>query len=655
MRHYDLGDVDGDGDLDAYALSTQNKVYRLLNDGSGQLSGSLVVDLGTSGVARHMMVEDINGDGYADAVWAMSLGYTHTTYYNLNLGNGDLGPTGIVAPNNGSASDLILADLNADVVPDLVSLAHDQISWQQNHFYDAFRLRGTVFLDFDVDATLDSLEHRVPFRLVHTDENQVLVWTNSAGEYDLPADTGTWHVWHTPSPSYQVTNDPDTLQATLTPQDPIASGLDIGLAPATTDTVPRFWMTLLGPMRCNTTVGVQLNLKNEGTAVLGDVLVTFELLGDLQLSSVHPTPDSIVGSQLFWHVDSLGWFQDEVFTVWVDVGAVGTIAGLQATVSSPDLWEPLVSTFGPNVVSCAFDPNDKLVTPQGYGSAGAVPVDVPWLDYTIRFQNTGNDTAFTVTLLDTLDMDLDPVTMEVLAASHALTQIQVDTDRVALFRFQRILLPDSGTNEAASHGFVRYRIKPVAGSPHGTEITNSAGIVFDWNEAIITNTVLNTLVDCDLFAATLLDLGANLLEANAGDAYQWFLNGDTVPGATGRQFTALVSGSYTVQVTSTFGCVSLSDPYLVISTGVSVPSAFGARIHPNPVGDQLSLTTKQGLGPNAEMELFDAQGRMVRRSRIGTLAAGAPVLMDVSDLARGHYSLQLRDDGQVEVLRWAKE
>ncbi|MCB0810255.1 MAG: T9SS type A sorting domain-containing protein, partial [Flavobacteriales bacterium] len=274
---------------------------------------------------------------------------------------------------------------------------------------------------------------------------------------------------------------------------------------------------------------------------------------------------------------------------------------------------------------------------------------------TIRFQNTGNDTAFTVTLLDTLDMDLDPVTMEVLAASHALTQIQVDTDRVALFRFQRILLPDSGTNEAASHGFVRYRIKPVAGSPHGTEITNSAGIVFDWNEAIITNTVLNTLVDCDLFAATLLDLGANLLEANAGDAYQWFLNGDTVPGATGRQFTALVSGSYTVQVTSTFGCVSLSDPYLVISTGVSVPSAFGARIHPNPVGDQLSLTTKQGLGPNAEMELFDAQGRMVRRSRIGTLAAGAPVLMDVSDLARGHYSLQLRDDGQVEVLRWAKE
>ncbi|MEZ4759729.1 MAG: FG-GAP-like repeat-containing protein [Flavobacteriales bacterium] len=655
MRHYDLGDVDGDGDLDAYALSTQNKVYRLLNDGSGQLSGSLVVDLGTSGVARHMMVEDINGDGHADAVWAMSLGYTHTTYYNLNLGNGDLGPTGIVAPNNGGASDLILADLNADVVPDLVSLAHDKISWQQNHFYDAFRLRGTVFLDFDVDATLDSLEHRVPFRLVHTDENQVLVWTNSAGEYDLPADTGTWHVWHAPSPSYQVTNDPDTLQATLTPQDPIASGLDIGLAPATTDTVPRFWMTLLGPMRCNTTVGVQLNLKNEGTAVLGDVLVTFELLGDLQLSSVHPTPDSIVGSQLFWHLDSLGWFQDEVFTVWVDVGAVGTIAGLQATVSSPDLWEPLVSTFGPNVVSCAFDPNDKLVTPQGYGSAGAVPVDVSWLDYTIRFQNTGNDTAFTVTLLDTLDMDLDPVTMEVLAASHALTQIQVDTDRVALFRFQRILLPDSGTNEAASHGFVRYRIKPVAGSPHGTEITNSAGIVFDWNEAIITNTVLNTLVDCDLFAATLLDLGANLLEANAGDAYQWFLNGDTVPGATGRQFTALVSGSYTVQVTSTFGCVSLSDPYLVISTGVSVPSAFGARIHPNPVGDQLSLTTKQGLGPNAEMQLFDAQGRMVRRSRIGTLAAGASVLMDVSDLARGHYSLQLRDDGQVEVLRWAKE
>ena len=54
------------------------------------------------------------------------------------------------------------------------------------------------------------------------------------------------------------------------------------------------------------------------------------------------------------------------------------------------------------------------------------------------------------------------------------------------WRFANILLPDSGTNEAGSHGLVTFRIKPVQPLMIGTTITNSASIYFDHNPPVIT-------------------------------------------------------------------------------------------------------------------------------------------------------------------------
>jgi hypothetical protein len=55
------------------------------------------------------------------------------------------------------------------------------------------------------------------------------------------------------------------------------------------------------------------------------------------------------------------------------------------------------------------------------------------------------------------------------------------------------MLPDSGANEAASHGFVSYTIKPKAGLAEGAQIQNTAHIYFDFNTAIVTNTTENTI------------------------------------------------------------------------------------------------------------------------------------------------------------------
>ncbi|HQW87410.1 MAG TPA: hypothetical protein PLH93_09505, partial [Flavobacteriales bacterium] len=299
-------------------------------------------------------------------------------------------------------------------------------------------------------------------------------------------------------------------------------------------------------------------------------------------------------------------------------------------------------------VSCAFDPNDKLVTPQGFGAAGAVPIDQEWLEYTVRFQNTGTDTAFTVQLLDTLDADLDPATMEVLAASHDLTQIQVDAQQVALFRFERILLPDSNVNEPASHGFVKYRIRPRPGLAHLTAITNSAAIYFDLNPPVITNTVLNTLVDCSLHEALIASPTPDALEASAGISYQWYFNGVPLPGDTLPQLLPTLTGDYTVQVTSAYGCVALSAPYTYIFTDVAEAAGLTLRVAPNPMGEMAVLHISELLTAQHRIELVDVSGRVLRVLR----PTGRTVTLFREGLGAGAYTVRLmRDDEVIGAVR----
>lgn len=144
------------------------------------------------------------------------------------------------------------------------------------------------------------------------------------------------------------------------------------------------------------------------------------------------------------------------------------------------------------VVTGSFDPNDKAVTPEGIGENGSITMEDSLLTYKVRFQNTGTDTAFTVRVLDTLDIDLDERTVVPGPASHPYT-LTVKDGNVLDFLFENIMLPDSFVNEPASNGFFMFDVKIKEGSPYGTRIENRAGIYFDFNEPIITNTVVNTI------------------------------------------------------------------------------------------------------------------------------------------------------------------
>jgi hypothetical protein len=140
----------------------------------------------------------------------------------------------------------------------------------------------------------------------------------------------------------------------------------------------------------------------------------------------------------------------------------------------------------------SYDPNDKTGFPTGAKDAHFIEQNTE-LEYFIRFQNTGTAEAFNIEIRDTLATDfLDINSVRPGSSSHSYT-FDLQGNNVVVFKFANINLPDSTTNEPASHGFVKFRVKQHLNVPLQSEIHNQAAIFFDINAPVMTNQTLHTV------------------------------------------------------------------------------------------------------------------------------------------------------------------
>ncbi len=139
----------------------------------------------------------------------------------------------------------------------------------------------------------------------------------------------------------------------------------------------------------------------------------------------------------------------------------------------------------------AYDPNDKTPQPIGYSAQHYITNETP-ITYKVRFQNTGNDTAFNVVVLDTFSAHLDIATLQMKSASDDYTW-SLTSGNALRVNFTNIKLVDSITNEPLSHGFFTYEISPKPNLTLGAIIENTAAIYFDYNPPIFTNTTWHTI------------------------------------------------------------------------------------------------------------------------------------------------------------------
>lgn len=194
------------------------------------------------------------------------------------------------------------------------------------------------------------------------------------------------------------------------------------------------------------------------------------------MSSIHLTPNTTVniGDTLCFHVYS-------------NVPA----ADINASNNDYSVCIPVVNSY---------DPNIKEVSPAGIGPTGLILQSTTEFTYTIHFQNTGTAPAYNVSIVDTFGSLFNPASLKIIGASHAMTPEWI-SNNVVRFNFNNINLPDSTSNEPASHGFVTFKIETNNVFPVGTQLTNTAYIYFDFNPAIVTNTTLNTIGEPNAIAS----------------------------------------------------------------------------------------------------------------------------------------------------------
>jgi uncharacterized repeat protein (TIGR01451 family) len=180
----------------------------------------------------------------------------------------------------------------------------------------------------------------------------------------------------------------------------------------------------------------------------------------------------------------------------------------------------------------SYDPNDKATI--GVGDDNFITPGTT-ITYTIRFENVSTATAAAqeVRITDVLDANLDWSTFAIgglgfnhveldvpqgLKAYTVVTNVDSDPNPV---RITVSLDADTGTvtwllqsydpvtsglpadplagflppndDLSSGEGYVTFTIQPLAGLSTGTQISNDAEIIFDVNEPIVTNTVVNTI------------------------------------------------------------------------------------------------------------------------------------------------------------------
>lgn len=210
------------------------------------------------------------------------------------------------------------------------------------------------------------------------------------------------------------------------------------------------------------------------------------------VSSTVPQDSTGADGKKYFRLANMQPFESRVVELTVSVPAA-SIDSILYTSSISHSGKVVAADSVRNLIRCSYDPNEVQVIPGGLTEKGYVPMGQE-LTYLVRFQNTGNDTAFMVDIRDTLAPSLDPLSFEMLASSHEMRYF-IERNGALRFLFKDINLEDSTSNEPASHGFVLFKVKPLAEVTPGTRAGLTAHIYFDSNPAVVTNTAVSTFTD----------------------------------------------------------------------------------------------------------------------------------------------------------------
>ena len=239
--------------------------------------------------------------------------------------------------------------------------------------------------------------------------------------------------------------------------------------------------------------------ENLGSDVVSSMLVFDFPDNVLEVVSSVPQGIEMMSSQMDWMVEDLAPFEKRSFTISVKLNTPiddnplvgGEVLDFLAEISELEDEYSIINNVATiqEVVVNSYDPNDKRCLQGNYFNEMRTG---EFLDFIIRFENTGTASAINVVVKDEINPDMfDINTVEVVSTSHDVEMNISNTDLVE-FVFKDINLPFDDEN---NDGFIHFRIKVIENLELHTVLSNTAEIIFDFNIPIVTNTTETTIVE----------------------------------------------------------------------------------------------------------------------------------------------------------------
>jgi uncharacterized repeat protein (TIGR01451 family) len=544
------GNIDSDSNIEFLASSNTNEIIVYEVDSNM----TMMYDTLALGPIYASKLLDCNNDFLLDILQFQPPSWNTAVHINegnnqfTTFGNTNLQPISPEYP-------LIQKDLDLDGDQDLV-WQYMGILIAENTGQSISSIHVNTFLDVNGNGTNDN-EPVLPYQPITLSPPGSTYYTNSngntamvviPGEYDVQANNSS--IWQlSGNTSYNVSIGDSTEVVNL----------DFGYVPLGFS--PQIGVSYLQQGNlCDTLVLSYISAVNYGNTS-GQVIIQLETDSLCHVLSSN-FPFTAEDNTYTWTIDSIGFVQNhniEAQLSYPGVGAIGDqlihalswmqVDGNNAIITSDSL---LIS----EVIECGYDPNDitetKGWTDEGYILSGDV------LQYTIRFQNTGNANTENVRIENQLSDLLDKESFQVIAWSHDFN-VEIDENRKAIFHFPEINLPDSGSNQLESNGFITYRIHSINDIDPRTSIYNTADIYFDMNPPVITNTESNLIYDCTGISTFILSadsicpgteiIGTSVLTPLT--QYIWNVDGINLSNETPSNLTIYIPGEHSIQMEAT--------------------------------------------------------------------------------------------------------
>lgn len=368
-----------------------------------------------------------------------------------------------------------------------------------------YSVQGRIIFDQDGDGCSDQDPglYNIPQQIWGLTGSLGFSYSSDQGNFEIPLDEGIYNL-------QPIIENPDLFVVTpdlylaelsdqasvhtqdvcITPKDESFNDLCISILP-------------IDEARPGFNSSYEVFIENVGNQVnSGEVTFTFEQ--NLMKLLTTDANLNINGNEIRWSVDNLLPFETIVQTLEFELNRPTDpdfpLLGGEILNFTVEMDNNVADSNEQNneknievLVVNSYDPNDKtcldgdIIKPEMVGE---------YVNYRIRFENTGTASAINVVVKDVINTALFQIeTLRLIDASHEVVY-RVSNGNTVEFIFENINLP---FEDEFNDGFVIFKIKTNPNLSLGDVLTNHAEIFFDFNFPIITNVATSEISNLEDF------------------------------------------------------------------------------------------------------------------------------------------------------------